>query len=144
MDVLSEVLVLPEPQAKPTRKRKTALAKRTVCITDDDVFESMRLKEIEKKEAEHAKKMKQLEREQKRKEKEKEKREKEERKKAKAIERKRKKQETAGKDQTVEDLFAGMQISDEESSDDDAVCPKCGLMYSADSGVWICCDGQLV
>ena len=34
-----------------------------------------------------------------------------------------------------------MQISDEESSDDVAVCPKCGLMYSADSGVWICCDG---
>ena len=34
-----------------------------------------------------------------------------------------------------------MQISDEESSDDDAVCPKCGLMYSADNGVWICCDG---
>ena len=98
----------------------------------------LRLKEIEKKEAEQAKKTKQLEREQNRKEKEKEKREKEERKKAKAIERKGRSRKQL---QTVEDLFVGMQISDEESSDDDAVCPKCGLMYSADSAVWICCDG---
>ena len=112
-----------------------------MCITNDDVSESMSLKEIEKKEAEQAMKTKQLEREQKRKDKEKEKREKKERKKAKAIKRKRKMQETAGKDQTVEDLFARMQISDEELSDDDTVCPKCGLMYSADNGVWICRNG---
>lgn len=136
-DVLSEVLVLPEPQVKTTRKKKTVLTTKTVCITEDEVLESLRMKEIEKREAEQVKKTKQFEREQKRKEREK--REKEERKRAKAMERKRKKQETDGK--TVEDLFAGMQLCEDESSEDDAVCPKCGAMYSADSGVWICCDG---
>ena len=26
-------------------------------------------------------------------------------------------------------------------SDDDAVCPKCGLLYSADEdNLWVCCD----
>ena len=99
--------------------------KRTACIMDDDVLESMRMKEIEKKEAEQARKMQQVEREQKRKEKEKEK---QERKQAKAMERKRKKQGTDAKDYTVEDQFGGMQISDEESCDDDAVCPECGLI----------------
>ena len=44
LDVLSEVLVLPEPQA---RKRKTAPAKRIVCIMDDDVFESMLLLQLQ-------------------------------------------------------------------------------------------------
>ena len=101
------------------------------------------MREIEKKEAEQDKENEAVrERAEAKTEREKEKREKEETKKAKAMERKKKKQGTAGKDQTVEDLLAEMQISDEESSeDDDAVCPKCGLMYSADSEVWICCDG---
>ena len=74
-DILSELLVLPEPQAKPATKRKTTLTKKTVCITEDDVLENMRLKEIEKKEAEEAKKMKQLERNQKKKKREKKRRE---------------------------------------------------------------------
>ena len=73
-DILSEVLVLPEPQARPATKRKTTLTKKTVCITED-VLENMRLKEIEKKEAEEAKKMKQLERNQKKKKREKKRRE---------------------------------------------------------------------
>ena len=107
--------------------------KRTVCITDDSVLENTRMKGTEKKEAEQAKKMRQVEIEQKRKEKEKQ-----ERKQAKAMERKRKKQGRATKDQTVKDLFGGMQISNEESGEDDAVCLKYRLMYSSDSGVWIC------
>ena len=69
-DVLSEVLVLPQPQANPTKKKKATLTKQALCITDDDVLASMKLKDIEKKKAEEAKKMKQIEREQKRKERE--------------------------------------------------------------------------
>ena len=106
------------------------------------MLENMRLKEIEKKEAEEAKKMKQLEREQKIKEREKKRREED---KAKAMgKRGKKKQEMTGEDEAVEDLLAGIQLSDdtaEESSEEDAMCPNCGLMYSADDGIWICCDG---
>ena len=50
------------------------------------------------------------------------------------------KQGTVAKDQTVADLFGGMQISNKESGEDDAMGPMCGLMYSANSGVRICCD----
>ena len=99
------------------------------------MLENMRLKEIEKKEAEEAKKMKQLEREQKKKEREKKRREED---KAKAMGKRTRENEA------VEDLLAGIQLSDDiakESSEEDAICPNCGLMYSADDGIWICCDG---
>ena len=94
------------------------------------MLENMRLKEIEKKEAEEAKKMKQLEREQKKKEREKKRREED---KAKAMGKggKKKKQEMTGEDEAVEDLLAGIQLSDdtaEESSEEDAMCPNCSLV----------------
>ena len=81
--------------------------------------------------------MKQVERDQKRKENEKEKQEK---KQTEAMEKERKKQGTATKDQTVEDLYGGMKISNRESGENDAVCLKCRLMCSFDIGVWIFCD----
>ena len=57
----------------------------------------------------------------------------------------------------VENVFSGMTISSDEcdkdevdeaiSSDesdkyevDEAICPKCGMLYSADIGLWVCCD----
>ena len=55
-DILSEVLLLPEPKEKPASKRKPALTKKTVCLTEDDVLENLRKKESEKKEAEEEKK----------------------------------------------------------------------------------------
>ena len=139
---MSEVLVLPEPKEKPASKRKPALTKKTVCLTEDDVLENLRKKESEKKEAEEEKKRKQSEREQKRKEKQKKKVEKAERKKKSAVtEKKRQKGKKQGIAETVEDLFAGLQLAHDTSSEsDDAVCPKCGLTYSADNGLWICCD----
>ena len=44
-DIFSEVLVLPEPKEKPASKRKPALTKKTVCLTEDDVLENLRKKE---------------------------------------------------------------------------------------------------
>lgn len=87
-----------------------------MCITEDDVLENMRLKEIEKKEAEEAKKMKQLERDQKKKEREKKRREED---KAKAMGKrgKKKKQEMTGEDEAVEDLLAGIQLSDDTAEE---------------------------
>ena len=54
-DILSEVLVLPEPKAKPTSKSKPALTEKIVCITDDDALENLRMR-WKKKEGEEEKK----------------------------------------------------------------------------------------
>jgi len=72
LDILSEVLVLPELKAKHASKTKPALTRTTVCITDDDALESLR-KSWKRKKV----RRKQLE-SRKRKEKEKAEREKEE------------------------------------------------------------------
>ena len=42
MNILSEVLVLPESKAKPTGKTKPALRKKIVCITDNNALENLR------------------------------------------------------------------------------------------------------
>ena len=41
-------------------------------------------------------------------------------------------------------VFGEMHISDKESGGEDCMCPKCGLIYRADRGVWICCDGVTI
>ena len=67
-DVLSDILVLPRPITRAKSRGKPALnSKRTVCITDDEILEELKLKEFEKAEAEKKKEAKQLERVQKRK-----------------------------------------------------------------------------
>ncbi len=170
-DVLSDILVLPEPQ-KPKRKqkRKPALNSKTVCITDDEVLEGLKTQEVEKQEAEAAK---QLERKQKKQEREEkkamQKQAKEARKKEK--ERKRLEREKTEKDKRiskkpkanqvpdlvkkqpmrtrkqirVEKMFEDLTVSDTESSSEDGaatVCPKCGAVYGdEDKLFWICCDG---
>ena len=43
----------------------------------------------------------------------------------------------------LENIFTGMTISSDESDKDEvdeAICPKCGMLYFADSGLWVCCD----
>ncbi len=49
-------------------------------------------------------------------------------------------------DSPICQAFAEMQLSSAESSksseeEDDAVCPKCGLVYADIGGLWVCCDG---
>lgn len=122
-------------QGKPTgKKQKLAISKRTMCITEDEVLESIRRREVEKEEAEQVKKMKQSETDYKRKEFE--------------MERGEKKGEKEQKIQRPEpqgELFAEMQVSNDESTctfqESDATCPKHGLMYFTNSSIWICGDG---
>ena len=40
-DVLSDILVLPRPKEKSRRKRKAAVNKKTVCLTDDTILEGL-------------------------------------------------------------------------------------------------------
>ena len=86
------------------------------------------MKEVERKEAHQAKNTKQLEREQKRKERKEEKRERGDE--GKKLRRKQGTRETWLDDQTIEDLFTGILISDDAAKElsDDVLCPKCGLM----------------
>ena len=37
----------------------------------------------------------------------------------------------------IQDKFSSIDLSSDEF---DATCPKCGLLYSADNGMWIACD----
>ena len=64
-DVLSDILVLPEPKEKFGRKRKAGINQKTVCLTDDDVFDGLKAADKEKKDNE----LKKLERKKLRKEK---------------------------------------------------------------------------
>ena len=68
-EVLSEVLVLPASKA-PKRKRKAALNRNAVCITDTEVLKEMKAKEAEKLEAEQEKAKRKLEKEKKKQERE--------------------------------------------------------------------------
>lgn len=42
----------------------------------------------------------------------------------------------------LESLLTGLSISSSESDkdEDEAICPKCGMLYSSDSGLWVGCD----
>jgi hypothetical protein len=41
----------------------------------------------------------------------------------------------------IQDKVLAIDLSSDESDESDATCPKCGLLYSADNGIWIACDG---
>lgn len=157
--VLRDVLVLPQPKPKPARKRKAAINSKAVCITELEVLEGMKEEEAAKLEIEALKEEKKVEKERKR-------LEREEKRKVKELEQKRKREErgkcknkidllkrgeampntalrkgVAEKGRSLEEL-RDMKIGDEGNSDEDnAVCPKCGLVYQDDGGFWICCDG---
>ncbi len=155
-NVLSEVLVLPHPQA-PKKKKKRAINSRAVCITDSSVLQELQEKEkkkIEENELRDAKKREREEKKRKREEEkvmkqkqvEKRKRERDEKRKLKEKEKEEKARVRAekrgkkgGKTTGVDSAFADMTLDDS----DDAVCPKCGKVYGEDedeNGLWICCD----
>jgi len=66
--ILSEILVFPEPQMKSMSKRKLALSSKTVCITNDEVLERLKAQEAEKCDTEAIRKAKQLDKQQKKRE----------------------------------------------------------------------------
>ena len=159
LDDLSQLLVLPEPRKTTRRRRKPALNSKTVCITDIEVLDELKVQELEKAEAEAVKKAKQLEREQKRLRKE-EKRKAKEKQKRKGKQNlkssqtksvlKKSKPKTASrtratrKGRSVCHMAGRLTICDSEqtSDEDDAVCPECGKIFADDAdGFWICCDG---
>ena len=41
----------------------------------------------------------------------------------------------------IQDKVSLIDLSSDESDESDATCPMCGLLYSADNGMWIACDG---
>ena len=41
----------------------------------------------------------------------------------------------------IQDKFSEIDLLSNESNESYATCPKCGLQYSEDSGMWIACDG---
>lgn len=152
-DVLDEVLALPKP--KPTKKRRKAVNSRTVCLTDPEVLEDMKRKEEKKAEEKEMVATKKLERDKKKQEKkravEEKKIEREERKKQKEREKEKKKEEKRKKEKGKGDgLMAKLSLDDSSldsecdansTNSDDVVCPKCGMAYVDDEGLWVCCDG---
>ena len=139
-DTLSEILAFPQPQNNP-RKRKPAKNSKAVCMTDDDVLQELLTKETEKKEAEEQKRRKRVEREKKKEQREKEMKENDPKKReGRTTRRETRNAKVQPKEvDTIAGVFKDLDLSSDDESD--AVCPKCGRVYSDDDGVWICCDG---
>lgn len=155
---IEDILVLPKPSEKSSkRKRKPALTHKAVCITDEDILAQIKEKEAEKKAAEEAKARRKMEREQKqeqrkielekkkiesekRKEQLKRKKEKKSKGRSKSKGRKRKDQ-TDGSSSEQEELvndFDNLSLS--SSTEEECVCPICGLLFEVSDIGWICCD----
>ena len=110
-----------------------SLSPRLKTLTDDDVFDGLKAKDKEKKDNE----LKKLERKKLQEaKKEKLKKEKEEKKKQKELAKQAKK---AGEGpEELERMLSGLALDGDES--DDAVCPKCSLLYAGEENLWVCCD----
>ena len=37
----------------------------------------------------------------------------------------------------IQDKVSAIDLWSDESDESDATCPKCGLLYSADNGMWV-------
>ena len=149
---LKDVLVLPKQQM--CKKRKPTLTSKAQCLTNSGFLSELKEKKQENIEKEQAKEMWKVERERKKKEKE---RKAEERQ---VLREQKKKQEPGGRrsqrktaswqePEHIEKLFQKMSISElsskdceqhHSSSESEAECPKCGLVYEEDDSLWICCD----
>ena len=151
--VLSEVLVLPKPkETVKKRKRKEALNKSAVCITDIEVLEKIKSQEAAKVAEQQAKEARRLEREKKKAEGEEKKKAKEAEKERKKMERKRKLQKKPEKRKSKVKCGKSQQkkgmsmVNNEENStkveddEDSAICPMCGFVYPDEGDVWVCCD----
>lgn len=150
-DALSEILVYPEPKKKSNSKRKAALNKNAICLTDEEVLEGLVKKEKEKISATEKREARKLKREKKREERERKKKAAQESKKktAKCSKKTAKNQDErvlrkrGQKEEGLHAELAAINLSEESSEgESDATCPKCGLTYSeSDGSLWIYCDG---
>lgn len=136
---LSDILVV--PKVAPKKKKRQALnSQKTVLLTDPDTLTRLKTEQEEKErkilEKEEEKERKILEKEAKKREKDKKKKEREKRKQEKE-EKIREKEMKKKVERTLRRKFADMHITEDE---DNAICPKCGLAYGDDDGLWVCCD----
>ena len=147
---LKDVLVLPKQQI--CKKRKPALTSKAQCLTNSGFLSELKEKKQENIEKEQAKEMRKVERERKKKEKERKAEERE------ALREQKKKQEPGGRRSQRKTasrqepehinyfrrcLFLNFHLKTEQhhsSSESEAECPKCGLVYGEDDSLWICCD----
>ena len=147
-DILSEILVLPNPKSAAQKKSKRkGLNTKAVCVTDDEVFDEMKKEKQRKKEEEQQKLEKQAERTRKKLEREKMKKEKEEMRRGKKNKKKEMKARMTRSKQPENlpnDLKLLQICEDDDTSYDsdqsDAICPKCGISYLGDSDLWVSCD----
>ena len=131
--ILQEMLVLPNPRKPKSGRKRGALNREGVCITDTEVLDKLKVKEEEKRE-----KQRMLsEREEKRKAKS---RESGRQKAAKGKKGKMRRDTVRKKDTTTLDTDLEHLNLGSSNEEDTAVCPLCGLVYPDTSGLWIGCD----
>ena len=127
------------PKEKSGRKRKAGINHKTVCLTDGDVFDGLKAEDQKKKENELKKIGRKRTHEEKKVEKERLKKKKK-RKRSKKLAKQAKQAKLASEGpKELERMFSGLALDGNEL--DDALCPKFGLLYSADEeNLWVCCD----
>jgi len=141
-DVLSDILLLPEPKEKPSRsKSKGITSAKTVCITEDKVLNELKQKEIDKRKAEEERAAKQLEKARKKKEKQ-QKEQKRQDKAAKTASVAKDDQQLKAKKKTWTVSFKDVEKETSSTDSDSTTCPLCGMVFADDDtgDFWICCD----
>ena len=119
--VLSEVLVLPQPVSKS--RRRVGMNAKAICITEEAVLEGLKMKEKAKVEAEEKKAVLRAERERRKEEKEKKRKDKE-------------------RVKLASDKVTTKKVDDgTEESDEEAICPVCGVFSKDVDDLWVLCDG---
>ena len=166
-DVLSDILVFPKPKERPQRKGRKAVNHKAICITEEEVLEQFKNEQKEKMGKEAKKAENKVKRERNRIEREEKKRRKDERARTKkesrknrgqeegeesdCEEKKRRKGERARtKKESRKNKCQAEQESEESDceqglgssvSDEEAICPSCGISSMEVDDLWVLCDG---
>ena len=126
---LSEILALPK-RAQHQRKRQAVNAK-AKCITDDDMLSELKAKEEEKIAKITEKEKRKVDRQRKKEE---------TRKKKEAREAKKLRNKRGLKPSNATALTKQLESLAISSSESEAECPDCGLVYGDDDSTWVQCD----
>ena len=145
-----------------SKRSKTGLNTKALCLTSDEVLKELKTKEILKAEAEKKKEAKRQELKMKKEMREKKKKEQEMKKMKKSLQEKRSEDRLKGQrslrasirvktkklevvseeDKSLINPLSELQLSDDSfDTESDATCPKCGLLYSEIGGLWVFCEG---
>ena len=124
---LSDVLVL--PQVTQHKRKREAVNSRAKCVTDDDILGELKAKEQEKMEKIQEKEKNKAEIQ----------RRKEEAMKKKAA-RETQVRKIRGQKSRNKAVLQQLQNLSLTSSESEAECPDCGLVYGDDDSTWVQCD----